>query len=181
MATSGELRRALQQGTVHHMTDTPTPISQRTILVHKKDAEGALIINALTGHIQQPLDERPEWSEGLTLALLSERHGYYTKRLGSGYTGSMQSPETIAYEDLGWIGVDAEGEPVELDADAEHRMGVIAEVLGITRTDNLSDTGALGTFVAEVEIAMDRERTPQEVAAFEHAQQEGFKTGTNGA
>lgn len=163
-------------------TTNVTPISERTILVHKKDAEGSLTINALTGHILTEPGERPDWSEGLTLALMAERHGFYSSRLGHHYSDEMKKPDALSYEDLGWIGVDAAGDPIEIEADAEHRMTVISEILGIERTDDLSTPTLVskGRVLAEVEIAMDKERTAEEHAAFEHAQEVGFKDGTNG-
>lgn len=160
--------------------NSPTPINDRTIPVHKADHEGVLLINAYTGVIQQPLDERPEWSDGLSTALLAERHGFYTQRLGAQYADEHKLPEAFNYADLGWIGLDSEGEPVELDADPEYRMEVLGEVLGLDR-----ENGAFTkTTLAEVELAMDRERTEGEVAAFEGAKEQGFdsvkKDGTNG-
>lgn len=151
-----------------------TNTTTHTALVHKKDAEGALIIDALTGHIIQDPMERPDWSEGLSVALLGERLGYYNTRLGHHFTDDMKKPEAYAYEDLGWIGVDGEGDPLEIEADAEHRMSVIAEVLGVNREDGT----VTGTVAAEVEIAFDKERTGDEVAALELAQSHGFEQAT---
>lgn len=155
---------------------TPTPA--RTVLVHRKDEEGALIIDAHTGKITQPADEVPAWANGLAVALLAERHGFYTQRLGTGYTDAMKTPDLLAYEDLGWLATGEDGEAVEIEADDEHRREVLAEVLGIDRSADAFDTKSLG----EVEIAMDRNRTPEEMAAFEHSQTAGFaeKTGTEG-
>lgn len=165
------------------MTDTTStnviPLSERTIPVHKIDSEGVLLINAMTGQVQQPLDERPEWSEGLACALLAERHGWYSKRLGAQYADEHKQPEAFAYEDLGWLGVDEDGEPVELSADEEHRMETIAGALGLDREEG----EIRGKTLAEVELSLDRERTEGEVAALEEAQEQGFqevrRDGTN--
>ena len=159
------------------------PLSERTAIVHKQDAEGALIINALSGMVQQPLDERPEWAEGLTCALLAERHLFYSSRLGPEYAAEHATPSAFAFEDLGWIAIDAEGEPVELEADAEWRMNVIADATGTIRSDDLSDTRQDDTKgeLAHALLDMDTHREVAEVSALEKAQTEGFadKTGTN--
>jgi hypothetical protein len=164
-------------------SNTTAPLSDRTILVHKQDSEGSLIINALSGMVQQTLDERPEWSEGLTCALLAERHLFYSSRLGPEYAAEHSAPTAIAFEDLGWIAVDAEGEPVELEADAEWRMNVIADATGTIRSDDLSRTRQDDTKgeLAHALLDMDAHRTAAEVPALEKAQHEGFaaKTGTD--
>lgn len=157
---------------MNEATNTPhTPRGERTILVHKNDAEGALIINALDGMIKQDPSERPEWADGLACALLAERHQFYTTRLGPDYAKSHAQPDLLAFEDLGWIGVDADGNPVELEADSEHRMTVVAEVLGIIRSDDLSDTRQDDTTgeQAHVLLDMDTRRTAEDVTAMEKA------------
>jgi hypothetical protein len=63
-------------------TDTPAGLDGQPVIVHKKDAEGALIIGSLSGRVIQPIMEQPEWAEGLVVALLSERHEFYMTRLG---------------------------------------------------------------------------------------------------
>lgn len=162
--------------------NTPgAPLGERTALVHKKDAEGALVINATTGIITQPVDERPEWAEGLTCALLIERHKFYSDRLGPQYAKDHYMPDAYAFEDLGWIAVDAEGEPLEIDADTEHRMSVIAEVLDIDRTADLSahdeatgeDTAGKGEQAA-VLIDMQHDYSDEEAHALEKAQSADF-------
>lgn len=152
----------------------------RKAIVHKSDAEGGLIIDRLTGHVIQPLMERPEWAEGLTLALLAERHGFYTTRLGPLYTAEMKNPEIFEFADLGWIGTTAEGEAVEIEADAEHRMEVIAKVTGVDRETGAHETGKGWNLAAEVEVAMDQHRTDAEAAALLTSQEQAFdrKTGT---
>lgn len=160
------------------------PISERTIPVHKTDHEGVIHVNAYTGIITTPNDERPEWADGLSTALIVERHGWYSSRLGQQYGDEHKHPAAFNFADLGWIGLDDEGEPVELDADVEFRMEVLAGVAGIDREEGILETGT-GRFknLAEVEIAMDRERTGEEIAAMETAQDQGFqevrKDGTN--
>jgi hypothetical protein len=156
------------------------PLSERTIPVHKQDCEGVLYINAVTGLVQQPIEERPEWADGLACALTAERHGWYSSRLGAQYAAEHRHPEAYAYEDLGWLAINEEGEEFEIEADSEHRMEIIATVAGLDREEG-TFTGANLT---EVELSLDRTREAGEVAALEKAQEEGFEAvrgdGTNG-
>lgn len=164
------------------MEPNTTDLAHKTILVHKENEEGALIIDALTGQIKQPINERPDWSEGLTCALLAERLKFYTDRLGSErFTGSLQFPQAIAFEDLGWIAVSEDGNEVELEADTEHRMEFLAGMLGLDREEGGHVAGHAEKVLAEVEISKDTHRTADEAKAFEDAQVQGFdqKTGTN--
>jgi hypothetical protein len=161
--------------------ESRAPLGERTVLIHKKDAEGALIVNAMTGIIQQDQNDRPEWAEGLSTALLSERLQFYTTRLGPHFTDELRNPDVLAFEDLGFIGVDEEGEPIELEADAEHRMETISTVFGIDRERNEDGVGThTGYTVSEVEIGMQSTRSQEEQAAFERAAEQGFErqTGT---
>lgn len=149
-----------------------------TTLVHKKDCEGALTIDTLTGQITTPLMDRPDWAQGLAVADLSERLGYYAQRLGNEFAQGHKTPQAIAYEDLDWMTVDEAGEVAEtIKADTEFRMTVIAEVLGMARPNDLSipATVSNGRVLAEVEMSLDRERTPAEIAAFQDAQREAFE------
>lgn len=157
-----------------------TTIADKTLLVHRKDHEGALQINATTGIITTPNDERPEWSDGLTVALINERDQFYTSRLGPMYTETMRRPEVLEYADLSWIGVNEEGHEVEIEADAEHRMQTLADLVGVDRSADATAEHTSGTILAEAEIAYNRERTFEEQAALEQAQKEqpGKLTGT---
>lgn len=177
------------------------PVSGATgkqAMVHKKDAEGILLIDAVTGFVLPEQHDRPEWSDGLSLAQFSERHAFYTSRLGNDlYSAEMRVPELYAYEDLSWLGVitdvDSEeaGNETVIEADYEHRAEVLASVLGIERDADKNEelgfnavTGAL----AEIEISRDYHRTGEDMAAFTESQQaaslaeweKGLKTGTEG-
>jgi hypothetical protein len=162
-----------------------TNMADRTVLVHRQDAEGALIVNALTGQIAQSIDERPEWSDGLATALLGERLQWWTTRLGAQFTEEQKFPQAIAYEDLGWLVVSEDGESiVETDADVEFRMDLLANYMGLNRAAPVGSeeaTHTKGTILAEVEIGMDQARTEHEASALEEAQTQGFdtKTGTH--
>lgn len=103
----------------------------KRIIVHKKGEEGAFHVDAMTGLVLTPPEERPMWSEGLATAMLAERVGYYERALGTNIPEGLRAPDAIAYEDLSWIGVDQEGDEVEIEANAEFRSEVLAELLSI--------------------------------------------------
>lgn len=156
-----------------------TTTAETLLTVHRTDHEGVLQVNALTGIITTPNDERPDWAEGLTCALLAEHKQFYASRLGeAGVKLASETAEMLNYEDLGWIGVDEDGNEVEIEAQAEFRMNLIADLIGVDR-----ETGEItgGKVLAEAEIAMDRNRTPEEAAAFEHSQEVGFDKATGTA
>lgn len=138
------------------------------VLVHKQDDEGALTIDLLTGGIVTEIDQRPDWAEGLTNALPREREVYYQHHLGDDYTAteSFKHPTALAFEDLGWLGVDAEGDLVEIDADPEFRMAVVKEFLVIDEETGKMTKDGWRT-VAEAEIAWDVERTTEEASAID--------------
>ncbi len=167
--------------------DTDFGTTGKTALVHKKDAEGSLTIDAFTGQVLVGQHDRPEWAEGLTVAQLAERHQFYTTRLGSLYTEEHKQPEVYAFEDLGWIGANALEEPFVnpetgqeedfelfvVDASEEHRMEVLATVLGISG-DIDREEGTIDNVLASVDIAADNMRSPKELVALEESQKQGF-------
>lgn len=129
------------------------PTGRKTITVHKEGEEGSLEVDFDTGIITTQVDERPDWAEGLSTALLAERSQFYTQRLGSKYGEEHARPSGIAYQDLGWIGAGEDGELMELDADTDYRMQIVADVLGIDREAGQSaDAPIFGKTLAEVEI-----------------------------
>lgn len=103
---------------------------KRTI-VHKNDEEGAIHVDAMTGAILTPNEERPDWTDGLATALLAERVGYYERSLGHHLPENMRTPDAMNYADLSWIGVDAEGDEVEIEASQDFRSEVLSTVLEI--------------------------------------------------
>lgn len=105
------------------------------IIVHKADHAGALHIDARTGEILTPLSERPEWADNYAVALLAERTGWYEQRLGKQLPETLTRPEMLDTADLGWIAFDAEGDEVEIEADADHRMDILAGILNVNRED----------------------------------------------
>jgi hypothetical protein len=115
-------------------------LNGKKIIVHKTDAEGAMVIDALTGNIVTPADQRPDWADGYATAILAERVGYYEKRMGSHLPDGLRSPEAINVDDLSWVGVDTEGEEVEIEAKAEYRQTMLSTLLGIdTSADSFDD------------------------------------------
>lgn len=120
------------------MNDTTTgpsgSLDGHPILVHKEGAEGGITIGSLSGRILTPIMERPDWSEGLAVAKLADYASWSQSRLGK----SVVDYKIIAFEALGWVCVDAVGEEFETEADAEYRMNVIADHVGILRTNDLS-------------------------------------------
>lgn len=164
--------------------------SGRVTPVHKKDAEGSILIDSFTGRIVTPTDELPEWAYGLAMAQLAERHAYYTQRLGQQYAKGHAVPELYAFEDLAWLGVALEdgqmlpdgttleaGDEYVLDADDEHRMEVLGTVLGIDRDAALmgADDGHIKGAIAEVAIAYDTARTDSEMEDFRQGQEAAAK------
>lgn len=132
-------------------SDTSSFLDGKPILVHKKGEEGALAIGSLSGRIITPIMERPDWSEGLAVADLAERHEFYTSRLGR----EQPLGDLVAFEDLGWVAIDASGDQTILLADSEYRMDIIAEATGVHRVADLSSeleddtTGEMGHVVLD--------------------------------
>lgn len=104
-------------------------MNTNTILVHKTDEAGAIIVDRMTGSILTPSNERPDWAEGLAAAMLAERVGWYENRLGKNLPDTLRSPHACNYADLSWVGVDAEGDEVEIEAAAEYRMTTLAAIM----------------------------------------------------
>ncbi len=112
----------------------PSGLDGKPFLVHKKDVEGALAIGSLSGRILTPIMEQPDWAEGLAVAMLLERYDFYMTRLGTAPTW----PDVLAFEDLAWHCVSAEGDSFVIEADSEFRMDTIAEVIGLARPADLT-------------------------------------------
>ncbi len=157
-------------------------MAAKTVLVHKVNEEGALVLDAITGRITTPLDERPEWSDGLAVAMFNERDQFYSSRLGDKYTAEHKHPEMIAYQDLTWLGAgENEGEAVEIEADADYRMEVVSEILGIDREGELEDLGTLGatdasgyTVTGTVDVDTLQHMTQDEHGLYRKVAEEGF-------
>lgn len=158
-------------------------LTGHTALVHRKDHEGMLQIDAFTGQVLPEQHERPEWAEGLIMAMLAERHTFYGSRLGPLYSEDMKSPEALAFEDLTWLGVetredrDNAGDEITIEYDPEHRMEVMSSVVGIASreaTDTADLDGLVEGAKVSVEMAYDNTRTGEEAKALIDATEEGF-------
>lgn len=152
-------------------------LTGKVIHVHKQEAEGLLAIDAFTGQVIMDADT-PEWAkeQGLVMAQLTERHVFYGKRLGDAYAQEHQSPQMIAYEDLGWLCLVDNGtaSPHEaiVQADDEFRMNVVAEVLGLNRdADDAANAEPLGSDASgwNVEMYSNQTRTQAELDELEAA------------
>lgn len=132
-------------------TGTSGGLDGSPILVHKQNAEGGITVGSLSGRILTPLMERPEWTEGLAVAKLADRYSWYQTRLGK----DVASDKIVAFEDLGWVCVDAVGEEFETEADTEFRMNIVAEATGTVRTDDLSSTEQDNTTLELAHVVTD--------------------------
>lgn len=143
------------------------------IIVHKADHEGALHIDARTGEILTPLSERPEWADGYAVALLAERTGWYEQRLGQHLPDSLTRPEMLDTADLGWIAFDAEGEEVEIEADVDHRMDILAGIFNVDR-ENFDDGLRFENTLAEAEATHTYATQPTSEATLGEVEGVGF-------
>lgn len=158
------------------MTNAAKTIDQSPIIVHKEGEEGALTIDRLTGRITTPHEERPDWAEGYAVAMLEERIKFYTDRLGSQAPTDVLEPQAIEVSDLSWIGVNADGDEVETEAEAETRMSMIASVFGMDR-----ETGELDGIAAEFEVERQpHDVTAEELRAMEESVNAGFGVAATG-
>lgn len=138
------------------------PTNRRTILVHKEGEEGSIEIDYDTGIVQTPIDQRPDWADGLANALIQERVTFYEARLGPAFGDEHKRPQAIVYQDLAWLGAGDDGEMTELAADEDYRMNVVAQVLGIEREPAQSEAD-FGKVLAEAEIDMQNRYIPSDV------------------
>lgn len=129
------------------------------VMVHATEQPGSLILDRMTGVILTPIMSRPDWAEGLATALLDEHRHFWKSRLGT-----YAEPELFDFRDLGFIGVNEAGDQVELFADTEYRMEVLATILEVDRDD-----GDINKALADYEIGLDHYREDGEVAALEEA------------
>lgn len=166
-------------------TEHNVGLTGHSIVVHKKDHEGVLLIDGFTGMVLPEQHDRPEWAEGLFVAQLTERTLWYTARLGKeGFAASgLNTPEALAFEDLGWLGTDTavtdtdenDGTEMVLIADDEFRLEILAGLLGANRSADGEHTGHITGTLIEVEVAKDDTRTTAEMQDFRDAQEQGYK------
>lgn len=143
------------------------------VVVHKTGDEGSIQIDSMTGQVLTEADQRPDWADGLFTAMTAERHGFYNQRLGPLYTDDMKSPETFLFEDLSWIGLDPEGDEVEIEADNEHRMSVLANKLDIDLEAGDTDT-KLNETMTEIEVQQAGPTEEEDIQLLDDATKESF-------
>lgn len=100
------------------------------IAIIKAGHEGGIHIDALSGQVIQE-GELPAWAEGYVVAALSERTGWYEKRLGIQLPEAIRKPEVILVDDLEWLGLDGEGDEVHIEASNDTRMECLAKHMGL--------------------------------------------------
>ncbi|TPJ33698.1 hypothetical protein [Mesorhizobium sp. B2-8-3] len=152
----------------------------KQIIITKTGEEGAIFIDHLEGKVLTAADERPEWADGLANAMLAERSGWYEKRLGKQLSAELARPETIAFEDLEWIGIDAEGDEVHLEADQDYRMDKLAEMMGIDRQDFDGEKNFKNA-IASAEVAHTYATQPTSEATLEEAEGQSFTEAAKAA
>lgn len=98
--------------------------------VSKDGEDGIITIDRANGNILTHLDEMPEWSNGLLLALNGERIGYYNGRLGDvPCVAEHLADQSVNFADLGWLARDDAGNESDIEADAEYRNTKLNEML----------------------------------------------------
>lgn len=146
----------------------------KLIAVHKEGQEGGLHIDAMTGQIATPPADRPDWADGYAVALLAERTGWYEQRLGTQLPDNIRAPELLQADDLGWIGVDAEGSEVEIEADHETRITILADLINIDRSTD-AGTKNFQNVLASAEVNHSYSTQPTDEATLEEAEGKSFE------
>jgi len=148
------------------------------ITVHHVGLEGSIQVNAQTGIVATPVDDRPTWADGLVCALLAERLSYYygnevlAPRVSREHWPEFGTTPIIAYQDLGWVALTNEGEQVEIEADLSYRQSLVAGALGL----NLDPEAEVleGAISVEAAIAGDVMRTTSEMEVIDSMAEVGF-------
>lgn len=149
------------------------------VTVHKAGAEGTILVDPMSGKILTPTDHQPDWCEGLATALVAERITFYERRFGSGSAAfnDIMSADAIEFSDLTWLGVDADGDELELNYDPAYRSEIVAKALGIDTEEGTFS----GNVLAEREVSRENMgRTQTEIEAMEQSQSQGFQPGERG-
>ena len=113
------------------MTEVTDHLTTKFIIVHKNGEEGMLLVDRKTGKVASASNEAPIWADGLLVAALASRTGWYEQRLGSHLPDELRSPRAINADDLDWVALDAEGDIVEIEAVMEYRTQMLGELLEI--------------------------------------------------
>jgi hypothetical protein len=98
--------------------------------VSKDGEEGIITIDKSTGNILTHLDEMPEWTNGLLMAITGERIGYYNGRLGDvPPVNAHLEDQSVNFADLAWLARDDAGNEADIPADAEYRNAKLNDML----------------------------------------------------
>lgn len=135
--------------------------SNRTAyIVHKEGEPGTLELSPSGRVVTEPFN-RPDWAGNVVLANLAERNMFYQTRLGAELAEPLVTTNIINVLDLGFVALDDEGNEVELIADSEYRMNMLATTLGVDR-----ETGDIEGAVTEHYIDRDNKGyTLEEIAS----------------
>lgn len=146
----------------------------KRIAIHKEGHEGLIHVSADTGMMLTPIDQRPEWADGLVQAIFKERNEFYTKRLGAEAAAPLLAADLLSADDLTWVGITNEAEEVEIEASADHRMDQLATVLGIDRED-ADNVPLLQQSIASAEAAHSYTTDPLNEATLAEIEGQGFE------
>lgn len=147
-------------------------MSNQQIAIHKHGEEGGLHID-LDGKITTPTDERPLWAEGYATANMDEYKRWFQQRLGQDLPKDIGQPVILETSLLSWIGVDEEGDAVEIEASTETRQSLLASHLGIdTSADNWEQT--LDNQVASAMVDHDYSTHQTDETTLSEAEGESF-------
>lgn len=145
-------------------------MSEGNFIIHKEDAPGVILLDLAGRIVTEPFD-MPEWApEGISVGLLAERTRFYEQRLGPVLAAPFLNTNAINVEDIGWVAVDEDGQQVELSANEDYRMEVLAAVLEVDR-----DEGTIAH--ASTDIMLDTQPavyTAEELGAQEQAKASAF-------
>jgi hypothetical protein len=109
----------------------PTLGPDAVIFITKNNQEGILTIDKADGRLLTKHEELPEWTEGLVMAMLAERIGYYNNKLGADHelVKAHLSSETVAFEDISWMSRTSGGADEDILADEEVRLQNVQSIL----------------------------------------------------
>ncbi|MFT3671276.1 hypothetical protein [Aestuariivirga sp.] len=132
-------------------------MTKKMLTIVASGQEGSFQIDALTGMVQNPQDV-PEWATGVVTGLLAERARHYDARLGAAGANAHLDNPLVEFSDLGWVGVDNEGDEVSIDANDETRREIVAKLLGLNTDPVHGDIEqANGTTMRSLQLESEEE------------------------
>jgi hypothetical protein len=123
----------------------PTLGPDAVIFVTKNGEEGILTLDKGDGRLLTKHEEMPEWGNGLVMAMLAERIGYYNVKLGADHelVKAHLASETVAFEDISWMARSDGGEDKDILADGEVRLQNVNSILTDMGVIAQTDEGTL--------------------------------------